>query len=430
MYRSHYIKDAKKSSGKKVKIAGWVHDVRDLGKLKFVLVRDVTGILQVTMKKGAVDENLLKSVDVNKEDVVAFEGELKENKIAPDGVELVPSSFEQLNKVGKKLPVDPTGHVPSELDTRLDYRYIDLRREDISLIFRAKSVCARAFREKLKELEFIEIHPSAISGAATEGGADVFPIQYFENKAFLVQSPQLYKQLAVIGGFDRVTMTVPVFRAEKHNTTSHLNEITQMDVEMGFADHHDAMDVLEKVTVHILQRVKEELGDEIAEKWDEVVVPKKVPRYSYSDLVDKLGKNGFEIKHGWDFTREAEQKLHEILKDELYFIYDWPTEIRAFYSMPDEKDEEICHAFDLMYRGLEVSSGAKRIHIPEILEKQLKKRGLDPYNFEFYINAFRMGAPPHAGWSIGLERLVMKLCGQENIRECMLFPRDRTRLMP
>lgn len=426
-----YIRDAKKAAGQRVRIGGWVHDFRDLGKLKFILVRDITGILQVTMKKGIVDDALLSGIHhVNKEDVVSFEGQIKENRIAPDGVELVPDTFEHLNKVERKLAVDPTGVVTSELDTRLDHRYLDLRRKEASLIFRVKAITTHAFREKLCELGFLEIHPSAITGAATEGGADVFPIQYFENKAFLVQSPQLHKQLAVIGGMDRVMMTVPVFRAEKHNTTTHLNEITQMDIEMGFADHNDAMDVLESVIIHILIRIKKEMGDEIAPLWGEIIVPDKVPRYKYSDLVDKLNKNNFEMKHGWDFTKEAEKKLHELLGDELYFIYDWPTNVRAFYSMPDEKNPEICHAFDLMYRGLEISSGAKRIHIPTMLEDQLRKRGLEPYNFEFYINAFRMGAPPHAGWSIGLERLVMKICKQENIRECMLFPRDRTRLMP
>jgi aspartyl-tRNA synthetase len=188
--------------------------------------------------------------------------------------------------------------------------------------------------------------------------------------------------------------------------------------------------VLEQVTLHILGSVKKELGPEIDKMFGELKVPTSVPRYSYTELVDKLNANKFEMKHGWDFTKDAEKKLHEILGDELYFIYDWPTEVRAFYSMPDEKKPEICHAFDLMYRGLEISSGAKRIHLPALLEEQLKKRGLDPYNFEFYINAFRMGAPPHAGWSIGLERLVMKMCNQENVREAMMFPRDRVRLMP
>ncbi len=431
MQRTHYIKEAKKLAGQKIKIAGWVHDFRDLGKLKFIQVRDITGIIQVVAKRGEISDELMESIKVNKEDVVSFEGIVKESKVAKAGAEMIPESFELLNKVELKLPVDPTGVTESEMDTRLDFRYIDLRRKQTSLIFRTKALCAHAFREKLGELEFIEIHTSAITGAATEGGADVFPIQYFENKAYLVQSPQLYKQLAIIGGFDRVMMTVPVFRAEKHNTSSHLNEITQMDIEMGFADHNDVMDILEQVTLHILSRVKDELGEEIKEVFGkEVIVPEKIVRYSYAELIEKLNSNGFEMKHGWDFTREAEKKLEEVLDNELYFVYDWPTEIRAFYSMPDAENDKICHAFDLIYRGLEISSGAKRIHIPSILEDQLKKRDLNPVDFKFYIDAFRVGAPPHAGWSIGLERLVMKICAQDNIRECMLFPRDRTRLLP
>ncbi|MBI5227099.1 aspartate--tRNA(Asn) ligase [Candidatus Micrarchaeota archaeon] len=430
MHRTHYVTEAKKAVGSIVRIAGWVHDVRDLGKMRFVIVRDITGLMQVTIKKGLVPDDLLERTKVNKEDVVSFFGLLKENKIAPDGVELIPEEFEHLNKVEVKLPVDPTGVVPAEIDTRLDNRCIDLRRKETTLIFRVKSVAANAFKEKLLEKKFIEIHTSAITGTATEGGSDVFEVQYFENKAYLVQSPQLYKQLAVIGGLDRVMMSVPVFRAEKHNTTTHLNEVTQMDIEMGFADHNDAMEILEEVVLHMLSVVKRELGEEIEKTFGELVVPTKVPRYSYTELVKKLNENNFEMKHGWDFTKEAEKKLHELLGDELYFIYDWPTSVRAFYSMPDSKNPEICHAFDLMYRGLEISSGAMRIHIPALIEEQLKKRGLDPNNFEFYINAFRVGAPPHAGWSIGLERLVMKMCKQENIRECMLFPRDRNRLMP
>jgi aspartyl-tRNA synthetase len=430
MERTHYVNEAKKAGEGKITIAGWVNDVRDLGKLKFVHVRDITGVMQVTMKKGIVPDELLESVDLNREDVVSFTGILQDNKMAPDGMELIPESFKLFSKVEKKLPVDPSGNVESELETRLDYRYIDLRKKDISTIFRAKSVIARAFREKMEELKFTEIHPSAISGAATEGGTDVFPIQYFENKAFLVQSPQLYKQLAVVGGFDRVTMTVPVFRAEKHNTVSHLNEIVQMDMEMGFADHNDAMDILEKTFLHMLGRVKERLGPDLEEIGTEVKIPTEVPRYKHKDLVKKLQDSGFEIGDRDDFSKEAEKKLHELLGHELYFIYDWPTEVRAFYSMPDKEDEGICHAFDMMYKGLELASGAKRIHIPSVLEEQLRKRGLDPANFDFYINAFRMGAPPHAGWSIGLERATMQICGLNNIREAMLFPRDRTRIHP
>jgi len=431
MDRTHYISESKKNIGKVVKIAGWVHDVRDLGKLKFVHVRDQTGIIQVTMKKGMVDDSILESINVNKEDVVSFEGEIKENRIAPDGVELIPNNFKLLNKVTMKLPVDPTGNVPSELDTRLNYRYIDLRKKDVNLIFKIKSLLISSFREYLTSNGFVEIQPSAITGAATEGGTEVFPIQYFETQAYLVQSPQLYKQLAVIGGLDRVMITMPVFRAEKHNTTTHLNEITQMDIEMGFADHRDVMDVLEGVVLYMLKRADEKFGKEIERTFGtKVTVPERIPRYTYKELVDKLNSEKFEMKFGEDFSKEAEKKLYEILNKELYFIYDWPTAVRAFYSMPSEENEEICHAFDLVYRGLEIASGAKRIHIVEILEKQLKKRGMNLANFEFYLNAFRMGAPPHAGWSIGLERFAMKLCCQSNIRETMLFPRDRMRVSP
>lgn len=395
-----------------------------------MIVRDRTGLLQVTMKKGLVPDEVLEKAQLNKEDVVSFSGSLKENKIAPDGLEMIPESFRLLNPVERKLPVDPTGHVDSEIETRLDHRYLDLRKSQVSAVFRAKSIASNAFREILLGMGFVEIHPSAITGAATEGGADVFQIQYFENKAYLVQSPQLYKQLAVIGGMDRVFVTMPVFRAEKHNTTSHLNESTQMDIEMGFADHMDAMDMYDKVVLHILKKLDEQMGNEIRLLSPDFSVPKSIPRHTYTELIDLLNAKGHQIKWGEDFSREAEKKLYEFLGEELYLIYDWPTEIRAFYSMPDEKRPEICHAYDLMYRGLEISSGAKRIHVPLLLEEQLRKRGLDTSDFGFYLDAFRMGAPPHAGWSIGLERLVMKVCNLENIREAMLFPRDRTRLQP
>ena len=433
MFRTHYISEAKEmaqNSGNKVKIAGWIHDFRDKGGIKFIVVRDITGTIQVTAKKGVISDQLFEKIKANKEEVVCFEGVVKENERSKGQFEMIPSDFELLNAVEIKLPVDPTGVVPSEIDVRLDNRYIDLRREESSLIFQIKSTIAAAFREKLSEMKFVEIHPSAITGAATEGGSDVFELQYFDKKAYLVQSPQLYKQMAVVGGIDRAMMIVPVFRAEKHNTTSHLNEIYQMDIEMGFADHLDAMDALEAVFLHILNRVNEKHGQKITQKWGALNVPPKINRYKYSELVEKLNSNGHSMKMGDDFTKEAERKLFEILGEEVFFIYDWPTAVRAFYSMPQQGNEEYCNAFDLMYRGLEISSGAQRIHIPALLEDQLRKRGLEPANFEFYIRAFRSGAPPHAGWSIGLERLTQKICKQENIRECMMFPRDRIRLLP
>lgn len=429
MFRKQYIEEAKKLKGKEVYVAGWVHEFRNIGKVRFIVLRDRTGLLQITAKKGLVSDELLEKFQFNREDVVSVKGKLTENKIAPDGVEVIPEKVELLSSVEKKLPVDPSDVVPSDLDTRLDYRYIDLRRKNPSAIFSIKSRIAQAFREKARELGCQEIHPTSLTGAATEGGTEVFPVLYFDTKAYLAQSPQLYKQLAIVGGMDKVFMTTPVFRAEKHATTTHLNEIIQMDVEIGFADHMDAMEYLEKIFLYILKRTNE-LNEELNTLKLELEVPKKVGMYSYDKVIELLKESKFAIEWGEDLSKEAEKKLDELIKEDAYFIYEWPTEIRAFYSMPKKGKEEICHAFDLMYKGLEISSGAQRIHIPSLLEEQLRKRNLDPADFEFYINAFRVGAPPHAGWSIGLERITQKITNQSNIRECMLFPRDRHRLHP
>jgi aspartyl-tRNA synthetase len=335
-----------------------------------------------------------------------------------------------LNPITAMVPFEVTGKVPADIDVRLDNRYIDLRRIETNAVFQIQHEILRSFREKLLDLGFQEIRPPCIVAAATEGGTEVFRLQYFEKEAYLVQSPQLYKQLAVIGGMDRVFMTVPVFRAEKHNTTTHLNEVLQMDIEMGFADHNDAMDVLESVMLNIISNVKKNCSEPLKILGVELNVPEKIQRYTYDDCVGRLQNAGVAMEWGADFTKEQEKKLVELIPEELFFITEWPTQVRAFYSMPKEGRPEVCNAFDLMYRGLEIASGAQRIHKADMLAEALKSRGLKPEDFEFYIRAFRLGAPPHAGWSIGLERITMKLAGVGNIREACLFPRDRTRLTP
>ena len=430
MYRTHYISEARKQLDSEVTIAGWVHEVRDLGKLKFVQVRDRTGIIQVTAKQSREPDAVLAAMSQPKETVVSVTGKIVASKIAEAGFELIPSQFVVLNEITTKVPFEVTGKVPAELDVRLDFRYVDLRTASTSAIFKIRSEIAGAFREKAKEMGCVEMHPPSIVEAATEGGADVFKVQYFEKDAYLVQSPQLYKQLAVIGGMDKVFMTVPVFRAEKHNTLSHLNEALQMDIELGFAAHGEAMDALEKVVIHCLTRVKGNCPAELKTLGRDLHVPTMIPKHTYSELVEKLNASGVKFEWGSDFSRETEADIEKILGYSTYFITEWPTAIRAFYSMPHEKDEKICNAFDLNYEGLEISSGAQRIHRPEILVKQLEMRGLNPSDFEFYINAFRVGAPPHAGWSIGLDRFTMKVCGLHNIREATMFPRDRVRVKP
>ena len=430
MYRTHYVSEAKKLIGSEVTLAGWVHEVRDLGKLKFVQLRDRSGIIQVTAKAGREPDAAISAMSQPKETVVKVTGKVVESKIAESGCELIPSSFEVLNEITIKVPFEVTGKVPADLDVRLDYRYVDLRTEKTAAIFRIRSCIANAFREKALLEGFVEAHPPTIVEAATEGGADVFKLQYFEKEAYLVQSPQLYKQLCVIGGMDKVFMTVPVFRAEKHNTLTHLNEATQMDFEMGFATPEQAIDMLEAVTLHCLRRVKENCAAELATLGRELAVPERIPRHTYTELVEKLNAAGEKFEWGTDFSRETEAKLVEILGHSTYFITKWPTAARAFYSMPSEEDPKICNAYDLNYEGLEISSGAQRIHKPELLIEALKARGLNPADFEFYVNAFRVGAPPHAGWSIGLDRFTMKICGLHNIREATMFPRDRVRVKP
>ncbi len=429
MLKTDYIKDAKLKIGNEVEIAGWVHKFIDMGKLKFIFIRDRSGQIQVIAKKGVVSDGLMAKIIANKEYVVHIKGIVKENIKAPDGVELIPSHYEILNSVDEKLPVDPTDEVLSDLETRLEYRYLDLRRRKINTIFELKSIIINAYRRKLIEMGFVEIHPPVIIMAASEGGTDIFELKYFEHKAYLAQSPQLYKQIAVIGGLDKVFITMPIFRAEKHNTSTHLNEITMLDAEIGFANDHDAMDVLETVFIEMLRAVssKPEL---LAVCGAEVKVPQKIKRITYTEIIDMLKKNGEQIEWGHDFSKEQEKKIFAFVGEEAFFIYEYPTSIRAFYSMPNKNNPTICNSFDLMYRGLEISSGAQRIHKIDVLEHALKSRNLNPQDFKFYTDAFRFGAPPHAGFGLGLERITMKICNLNNIREASLFPRDRTRLYP
>ena len=431
MFRTHYAKKVSAElDGHTVTLAGWIHEIRDLGGLTFLLVRDRTGIRQVLIKKKEAQPDLLETVKhLVKETAVCATGKVKKSAQAQGGVEIVLEKIDVLGKVYKKVPLDVTGKVPSDLDTRLDARFIDLRRPEPSAIFRVRAAVQRAFREKLVELDFQEINPPTVVSAATEGGADLFHVQYFEKDAFLAQSPQLYKQLAVLGGIDRAFMTVPVFRAEKHNTAQHLNEVTQMDIEMGFADESDAMDVLENVFIHMVNTVAKDHADDLRTLNSKISPLRKVKRFTYEKVLDAL-KGEYELEFGMDFPKEAEGKMPGLLGEEAFFITEWPTQVRAFYSMPFELEPKKCRAFDLMYKGLEIASGAQRIHDPELLVKALKNRALDPEAFESYVDAFRYGAPPHAGWSIGAERLTMQLCGQKNVRECALFPRDRHRLLP
>lgn len=428
-YRTHYIGQlSQEMDGKEVVLAGWVHEVRNIGKIVFILLRDHSGIAQVIGKEGLTENAVIESMSMPKESVIMVRGRVRANKESRTGFEIVPLEIENLNPLAAPIPFEVTGKVPAEIDVRLDNRHIDLRRLETTSIFNIQSTVLNSFRNSVLKEGFEEIRTTALVEAATEGGADLFSVDYFGKVAFLAQSPQLYKQLAVIGGMDRVFMTVPVFRAEKHNTVYHLNEITQMDIEMGFADHTDAIALLKKVAKTIIKDVSKNNAADLERLGVKLDAP-KIKEITYKKALSLLGKNDMPLEFGQDFGREHEEMLCKALGD-LVVVTQYPSSLRAFYSMPNEDDPRVCNSFDLLYKGAEVSSGAQRIHLPDVLIKSMRDHGLDPANFDFYLNAFRQGAPPHAGWSLGLERLTMKITGMSNIRECCLFPRDRVRLKP
>ncbi len=431
--RSHYTSELTADlDGTAVKVAGWLHEIRDLGKLKFLLVRDREGLIQVTAKEGVTDARLFTVIDsLTRESVILVEGAVSANPKAPGGVELQPKRIKILAKAKTPLPLDVTGKVDADLDTRLNNRYLDVRKPKVAAVFKVRSTVQRAFREYFAKNKFIEVNTPTVIAAASEGGTDLFAISYFEREAFLAQSPQLYKQMMMASGLDRVFITTPVFRAETHNTTRHLNEILQMDVEVAFIrDEEDVLKYLEGVTAHIFKSVAEEREKELEQLGRTLAVPKTpFTRLTYDEVLELLAAKGLELSWGDDIGTEAEKILGAEYADP-FFIKHWPIDVRSFYSRPLDDNPKLCGAFDLMYAGIELASGAQRIHEEKQLVEALEKRGLSAENFEFYLKAFRYGMPPHGGWSIGAERITEVICGVKNIRECVLFPRDRTRLEP
>ncbi len=413
-------------------IIGWVHEVRDLGGLAFYIIRDRTGFLQVTIVKKKAPETVLEATkEVSRESVVRVFGTIKATEKAPGGRELIPDTFEIISKAESPLPLDVAEKVPAEIDTRLDNRFLDSRRPRINAIFQIRSNITESINDFLFKEGFVNITTPKIVAAATEGGTELFPIAYFEKEAFLNQSPQLYKQMMMAAGFEKVFEIAPIFRAEEHNTTRHLNEATSIDVEISFADHNDAMDLVEKVMILAYESVSNNCENALNALNIDLEVPKnRFPRITYSEAIDIAALSIEEdISYGDDLSTAAERAIGDEM-GEHYFIRDWPTSIKPYYAMPFEDQPEICKAFDLMHPRMELSSGAQRIHQYDLLVEQIKEKGLSPESFEFYLKPFRYGMPPHAGWGLGMERLIMTMLNLPNIREAVLFPRDRHRLVP
>ena len=417
--------------GKLVKLYGWVHEVRDHGGLVFVVLRDREGFIQITLPKKKVSPDAFKTAKkVHRESVVEVVGVVKAEPKAPGGYEVIPEKFIVLNEAEAPLPLDVAEKVPAELDTRLDHRFLDLRKPRVQAIFRVRHCILQSVRSFLCEEGFIEVNTPKIVSTATEGGTELFPISYFEKEAFLNQSPQLYKQVLMASGLERVFEIGPIFRAEEHNTVRHLNEAVSIDIEASFTDHEGVMDVLERLVVKVYEDVNEKCGRYLEWMNVKLEVPElPFERLSYEEAIDMAGRKGEEIPWGEDISTPALKIIAEEMP-EFYFIVDWPTKSKPFYAMPYEERPEVCKSFDLMKGYLELASGAQRIHVYDLLIRRLEECGMSPKDFEFYLEAFRYGMPPHAGWGLGADRLLMAVLGLKNIREGVLFPRDRNRLVP
>lgn len=418
--------------GAEVSLAGWAHEVRDLGGICFLILRDREGLAQVTLVTKKTDKDLLEKVrHLSRESVIEVVGKVKVEPKAPRGYEIIPIDVLVLNQADSPLPLDPTGKVGADLDTRLDSRFMDVRRPPSLAAFRIESQVLCTVRNFFFENGFIEVFTPKIVATATEGGTALFPISYFAKEAFLNQSPQLYKQILMSAGMDRVFEIGPIFRAEEHDTRRHLNEAISIDAEVSFADDEDVMKLLEEVMAKIYADVAENCQYDLDILGVDLKVP-KLPfrRVTYTEAIEMANENR-ETKLEWgdDLDTEAEKAIGSFV-GEHYFITEWPTSIKPYYTQPREDRPEISRGFDLMHPRMELASGAQRVHDPKLLVQKIENQGLDPDGFEFYLRAFRYGMPPHAGWGLGLGRVVLTMLDLENIRDAVLFPRDRRRMVP
>ena len=460
-YRTHTLGEIQSKGadliGQEVTIAGFLHASRGKGAICFADLRDGTGMTQVFAKGDTLgDEKLSLLQGLTRESTLQVTGTVAQKRppkvkegepTPPPAYEVLASDINVIAKAEAPLPLGITDTVSVGLDTRLDNRFLDLRRAHVNAMFRLRGKVLQFGREHLIEEGFVEPHTPKIVATATEGGTDLFPMMYFDTPAFLNQSPQLFKQLCMSGGLERVFEIGPAFRAEKHDTYRHLNEFISFDIECSWATDEDVMGVLERMIHHIWSKIasEEESQGYIAtinefratqdEEPIEVIVPElPFPRVSYCDAIATIKAKGGQIEWGDDIDAENSDLLAEDLP-QFYFLPRWPMALKPFYIHHVEGEDgstgqQLSRGFDLNFGRDELTSGGQREHRIDVLCENLKDMGLDPEEFEFYVAGFRHGVPPHAGWGLGVERILMKLTGAKNVRETVLFPRDRKRVCP
>ncbi len=409
---------------REVKVKGWVENVRDMGNIQFLTIRDREGLVQITAKKSDISDGVFDTISkLGKEDCVEIEGNVVKSKIAKLGYEVIPSLVKVLAGAEKPLPLDL--HVDSWKDTRFDYRYLDLRNPDVKRIFMVRHKVMGLSHEFFRKNGFVEIHTPVIQAAGAEGGATMFKVDFYGKEAFLRQSPQLYKQMMMASGLDKVYEIGQAFRAEKFHTRRHISEFMSLDFEMAWIEsEEDVMKVLERFVVHVLKGLKKETDLKIK-------VPElPLKRFTYDEVLKVLGKAGMKIEWGEDIEDAQEKKFAEIMNKkghEAYFITKFPSKIKPFYIM---LDGEVSRGIDLDYRGLELASGGQREHRHEVLVNVMKQKGLNPKDFAFYLDAFRFGCPPMGGIGFGVDRFVQQILGLSDVQETILFPRTPEKLVP
>lgn len=413
--------------GKEVIVMGWVSSIRDHGNLIFIMLNDKEGEIQITAKSGVCPDEIRENmVKLKEQSTIAVKGTIKPSNKAPHGAEIFPSDLRIFSNVEKIAPFTWQTKTVANIDTRLEIRAIDLRRNVLQHLFRMRSAVLKAIRNYFYEKGFIEINTPKMIATATEGGAALFPIFYYNKEAFLAQSPQLYKEQLTLS-FEKVFEIAPIFRAEPSRTNRHLSEAISIDLEEAFSDYNDIIKHIENIIITSVDAVQvyakslQEMEYKIPES------PKTIPQYSYSDLVDKMKNEGIKIEWGDDLYPSQLKKMN---LSGFYFIKDWPLAPKPFYVKAKKNDPKISESFDLMFGDLELSSGSTRIEKRSELEERMKNKGFRLDAFDYHLRVFDYGVPPHAGCGIGLERLMMALTGTENIRDTTFYPRDVDRLTP
>ena len=411
--------------GQDVVLGGWVEDYRKLGKMSFITLRDVTGIAQVVIK-GQLNDNL---GEISRQSVVAVRGAVQATRARDYSFEVAASQIDVLGRAVHPLPVDPIGRLESNVDTRLNHRALDMRNQRVASIFKLRHHALQSLRRALSGRGFLEITTPKIIGSASEGGANLFSLEYFGRTAYLAQSPQLYKEQMTIG-LERVFEIANFYRAENSHTGRHLTEFTSVDIEAAFMDYGGVMDVLESMVADVCGDLARNCKAEQEAMGREIVQPKPpFERVTYSECVDELRAAGQSVEFGDDLL-DSHLRIIGENHPGFFFLTDWPMKLKPFYIREKDDDPELSRSFDLQYGYLELSSGGTRLHDPEALKSRLKEQGLDPAQFQDHLKAFDWGMPPHSGWGLGLDRLLAVLAGVDNVREVVLYPRDPDRLSP